>query len=301
MITQQAPACRTETSWPMRDLKLAMSNIAWPPRAREPAYRQLQACGFTGLEIAPGLLFATEADPRRPSTSSIRSARLEAERYGLSLVAMQALHFGLPRAQLFGDESARDAFAGAIDACLELARQLDIGVLTIGSVAARRIPEGMDPGDASGHARETVLPLADRAHRSGLRLAMEPIPLALGANFLTTLSEAIEFVRACDHPAIRVNLDTGAMLASGELSALAENFEKSAPWLGHVHLCGLNLQPVTLNDAWIGELLRLVRRHADLSLWVSAEMRPDENDDMRSVTTASEAICFHARALPGGP
>lgn len=274
-----------------------MSNIAWPPQATEAAYRRLQASGFTGVEIAPGLLFASEPDPRRPALSSIRSPRFEAERHGLSLVAMQALHFGLPQAQLFGDEAARGAFVGAIDACLELAVQLGIGVLTIGSAAARKSPPGMDSGDAAALARETLLPLADRAHRSGLRLAMEPIPVSLGANFLTTLTEAIDFVRACDHPAIRVNLDTGAMLASGELSALAENFEKAAPWLGHVHLCGLNLQPVTLADAWIGELARLVARHADPSLFVSAEMRADPSDDMLAVNTASEAISVHTREL----
>ncbi len=282
----------------VRGLKLAMSNIGWPVSAAERAYRHLQESGFSGVEVAPGLLFASEDDPRRPSPSAVRSARLEAERHGLSLVAMQALHFGLPDAQLFGDTHARGLFVNAIDTCCDLARRLDIGVLTIGSAAGRSFPEQMGVQDAWRLARDTLLPAADRADKAGLKLAIEPIPKAYGTNFLNTLGETVRFVSACDHPAIRVNLDTGAMQISGELASLVPAFATAAPWLGHIHVCRSHLQPVTLDDAWIGELARLVQARADAPLWMSAEMRPSGDDDMLAVRTAAQALTFHAL---GGP
>ena len=52
-------------------MKLAVSNIAWPPHEAEAAYALLAAHGFTGLEIAPGLAFAGEDDAFQPSAGAV--------------------------------------------------------------------------------------------------------------------------------------------------------------------------------------------------------------------------------------
>ena len=48
-------------------MKFAVSNIAWLYAERLDAYAMLRDYGFSGLEIAPSLLFAEENDPFAPS------------------------------------------------------------------------------------------------------------------------------------------------------------------------------------------------------------------------------------------
>ncbi|MFT3722152.1 MAG: sugar phosphate isomerase/epimerase family protein [Hyphomonadaceae bacterium] len=278
-----------------------MSNTSWPPEATSQAYELLQEAGFSGVEVAPGLLFPSEGDPRRPSAGAIMRELARAQRFGLTFPAMQSLHFGLGHAELFGTEPARLAFTNAIGECCALARQLGAGVLTLGSAPNRRRPLELDKASALHMARETLLPLADQALKGGVKLAIEPIPAVYGTNFVNTLSEALDFVRLCDHPALGLNFDTGAMAMSGEIDMLEQHYAAARPWIAHMHVGARQMQPVTREDAWLGRLARLVTQETPASSWMSAEMRPDPADGLAAARAAASALAYHAagRSIPG--
>ena len=91
-------------------MEFAVSNIAWATSDRLAAYARLNAAGITRLEIAPGLFFPESADPFIPSEFELANAVEETSQYGLELVSMQSLLFGVAEADLFGDARGRLAF-----------------------------------------------------------------------------------------------------------------------------------------------------------------------------------------------
>lgn len=186
---------------------LSVSNIAWAPRDRLAAYDVIARAGIVGLEIAPGLFFASAEDPFVPDATCADAAMREIASLGLSLVSMQSLLFGVEGAALFGDSVASAMFERGMTRAINLAGQFGIPNLVFGSPAQRRIPDDMSEEDAWGRAAETFCRLGDLAAAEGTRIAIEANPASYGTNFLTTLDEAEAFVAYVGHSAVTLILD----------------------------------------------------------------------------------------------
>jgi sugar phosphate isomerase/epimerase len=224
-------------------MRLAMSNIAWAPEERLEAYAALAEAGFTGLEIAPGLLLHAAEDPFDPDAATLRTALDEVAGAGLTLVSMQSLLFGVPGAALFGDADARMAFEAAMRRAIALGGRLGIPNLVFGSPAQRRVPEGMAMDAAVARGAEVFRRLGDHAAAHGTAIAIEANPAAYGTNFCNTLEEAESFVGTVDHPAVRMILDLGAQIMNGTLERTAGLLPRIAPRLNHVHVSEPDLAP----------------------------------------------------------
>lgn len=220
-----------------------MSNIAWAPEERLEAYAALAEAGFTGLEIAPGLLFHAAEDPFDPDPAILRAALDEVAGAGLALVSMQSLLFGVPGAALFGDAAARAGFETAMRRAIALGGRLGIPNLVFGSPAQRRVPEEMAMDEAVAQGAAVFRRLGDHAAANGTAIAIEANPEAYGTNFCTTLDEAERFVTAVDHPAVRMILDCGAQIMNGALERTAALLPRIAPRLNHVHVSEPDLAP----------------------------------------------------------
>ena len=272
--------------------RLAVSNIAWPPEARSRALSLLAELGVRGLEIAPGLFFAGEADPFAPSDAALAAALGEARDHGLTLVSMQSLHFAAPEAALFGPPEAREAFAGTLRRAVDLAARLGLPNLVVGSPRNRVVPDSMPAATARNIALEVFRALGDHAAARGCRLAVEPNPRAYGTNFLNLTSEALDFVREADHPAVTLNFDVGALTLNGEAAEAAELFVRAGARVSHVHLSAPGLAPVDAAAAPIGEALDMLEA-AGWDGWVSIEMRAAEPDPLAAVTRAVTSCRAH--------
>lgn len=253
-------------------MRFAMSNIAWSFADRKHAYARLQAAGFSGLEIAPGIFFANCDDPFKPTKFEIAAARAEIADAELELVSMQSVLFGLEDASLFGEKTKREAFQNGIYRAIALAGQLEIRNLVLGSPKQRNRPVDMDLQTAMNRAVEILSPLADAAKSVGCAIAIECSPVAYGSNFLTTPQETLRFVNLAAHNAITLNFDVGATLLTGTFEHVEELLEAAGPVISHVHISEPFLSPAPANPV---TALRILSKLAAMGYnkVVSIEMR----------------------------
>src|SRR5687767_5474892 len=87
------------------------------------------------------------------------------------------------------------------------AKKLDIRILGFGSGGARSVPDGFDRQRAMQQLIEFSRVAARVAGDAGVVIAMEPLNRP-ECNFINTVAEVSEIVRAVGSPAFRVLLDT---------------------------------------------------------------------------------------------
>ena len=251
---------------------LSVSNIAWAPEDRLAAYDILAGAGLAGLEIAPGLFFASAKDPFVPDATTARAALDEVAARGLSLVSMQSLLFGVQGAALFGDADARAAFECGMTRAINLAGRFQIPNLVFGSPGQRRIPDDMAEDDAWAQAAETFRRLGDRAAAEGTVVAIESNPVAYGTNFVNTFGEAEAFVTRVGHPAVTLILDLGAMQINGDFDTVPARVRTLDAPLTHVHVSEPHLVPAPDDDTDLAPVFSALR-DAGYARAVSIEMK----------------------------
>jgi sugar phosphate isomerase/epimerase len=255
-------------------MKLAVSNIAWPPADRDAAYTLLQARGIKGLEIAPGLFFDGAADVFDPKPAEADRALSAAQEAGLKLVSMQSLLFGVADdAALFESAHRRDKFRSAMLRAIRLAGRFSIGNLVFGSPRQRNVPVGMSRETAEGIAVEMFRDLGGAAEDAGTKLGLEFNPAAYGTNFVNNAAEAMALIERIDHPAVSLILDLGAMQLNNDLGRLPSIAAGFGDRISHVHVSEPYLAPAPASTAQAAEVLAIMT-DTGYSGWYSIEMKP---------------------------
>jgi sugar phosphate isomerase/epimerase len=247
-------------------MKLAVSNLAWPAEQDEAAAETLAAHGIRGLEIAPSRIWPAPLDA---TPAQIDSCRRFWESRGISIVAAQSLLYGQPGLALLEDAATRARTLDYLCAMIRLCARLGAQALVFGSPKNRRLGAG-DPSAAWRIAVDFFAHAAACAREAGTVLVMEANPPEYGSDFVTRASQALDLVRAVNHPAFRLHLDTGCMtLASDPLSVIGE----AIPLLRHFHVSEPGLTPIGSptvdHPAFARELHTFGYAH-----WISIEMLP---------------------------
>lgn len=233
-------------------MRIAISNIAWDVAEDEAAAALLRRWGVDAIDIAPGKYFPEPADATVDAMDRVRS--FWADR-GIELTGMQALLFGTTGLNLFGVAEVRDAMLERLGAVCRIGGGLNATRVVFGS------PRNRDrAGLTDERARETAIDFFRRlggvAASHGVCVCLEPNPPRYGANFMTTSAETAEIVDAVGHPAIRMQLDTGAMTINGE--SPPEIVERYGRVIGHIHASEPDLVPLgdgATSHATLGPLL----------------------------------------------
>ena len=275
-----------------RAFSLAMSNIAWSPDERLDAYRLMTQAGMTGLEIAPGLFFHAADDPFAPDVASAEQALREAKDYGLSLVSMQSLLFGVEGAALFEGKEARERLVAGLNRAIDLAGRFGIPNLVFGSPKQRIVPKAMPMEQAQDEAASVFYALGDRAMQAGTVITIEANPALYGGNFLTHLEEARRFVARVNHPAIAPILDLGAMHVNGEFATVTDRVAGLMPALTHVHVSEPTLAPAPARAAALAPVLKALDA-AGYARWISIEMKRPQN----GLTEVEAALSRFAKSV----
>ena len=249
-------------------MKLAVSNIAWSLEEDAAAFDKLRALGIAGLEIAPPRLWP---QPTAVPAEAALAYRAEMAGKGFEIVAFQSLLFGKNDLTLFGSDS---------QPCLEylvemgrLAARLGARVLVFGSPRNRAVPDGMAPECANSKAVAFFSELAARYAELGVILGLEPNPAAYQCNFVRTVEEAAQLVRAVNSPGFRLHLDAGELQMNGE--AIETVVPRHLDITAHVHASEPMLAP--LRTAWDGHRrLAAVLKAGGYKGWVSLEMKRPE-------------------------
>ena len=221
-------------------MRIAISNIAWDVRDDEAVAALLHQYGVDAIDIAPGKYFP---DPCQATSAEMSRVSDWWRKRGIEITGMQALLFGTTGLNLFANTEIQSAMLAHLDAVCRIGGGLGATRLVFGS------PKNRDRTDLSDSQAETVAVeffqrLGDSASAHGVWVCLEPNPPCYGANFMTNSAETAAMVSRIDHPAIRMQLDTGAMTINGEApEAVIAHY---ATLIGHVHASEPNL--VTLGD-----------------------------------------------------
>lgn len=219
-------------------MRLAISNIAWDVAEDESIAHLLSRYGIDAVDVAPGKYFT---DPVNASDDDIKRVRTWWAERGIEITGMQALLFGTSGLNVFGPTDVQDALLAHLAAVCRIGSGLGAVRVVFGSPKNR---------DRSGLTDQEVMAVAvpffrrfgDIAAANGVFICLEPNPPCYGANFMTTSAETAQVVEQVAHPAIRMQLDTGALTINGEEAAGV--LEKYAHLIGHVHASEPELLPL---------------------------------------------------------
>lgn len=248
-------------------MKLAISNIAWQDTDENEIFDIMRRLDIKGLEIAPTRLFT---DPTKASHEKVQGVKAKLQKGGFEVVAAQSLIYGHPELKLFTSAEVRLATLAYLEKIINLCAQLGAGALVFGSPKNRQ-RAGMPHKQALDLAIEFFNQAGEIAQSKGTTLCIEANPPEYQCDFIQTTHEALELVKAVNHPGFRLHLDTSSMRLNGEdpEKVIAESFE----WVRHIHfsepylgLVGADENPLQRQLA--GKLKSLGYAH-----WVSVEMR----------------------------
>lgn len=221
-------------------MRIAISNIAWDVSEDEQVAALLNKYGVDAIDVAPGKYFP---DPKNASSVDIERVRDWWRNHRIEITGMQALLFGTTGLNLFGSNDTQTAMLEHLEAVCRIGAGLGATKLVFGS------PKNRDCSVLLGQvARDIAIrffrQLGDIASRHGVVICLEPNPPCYGANFMTNSADTASIVAAVAHPAIRMQLDTGALNINGEDPRLVVKAYRAL--IGHVHASEPDL--VTLGD-----------------------------------------------------
>lgn len=221
-------------------MRIAISNIAWDVSDDEAVATLLRQHQVDAIDIAPGKYFP---DPSGATSADISRVREQWAQRGVEITGMQALLFGTTGLNLFGPPAVQTALLAHLDAVCRIGAGLGATRLVFGS-PKNRDRTGLSDAQTEIMAVEFFRRLGGCASAHGVQVCLEPNPPCYGANFMTTSAETAAVVRQVAHPAIRMQLDTGAITINGE--AAEQIIADYAPLIGHIHASEPNL--VVLGD-----------------------------------------------------
>jgi len=198
----------------------------------------LQRYQVDAIDIAPGKYFPR---PSEVTKSDILQVKQWWADRGIEIAGMQALLFGTSGLNVFGPPESQAVLLQHLGAVCRIGGILGAPRIVFGS-PKNRDRSGLTDAETFTIATSFFQRLGDLAANQGVMICLEPNPSCYGANFMTTSHETEQVVSQIDHPAIRMQFDTGAMTINGEDPAIV--LQKSASLIGHVHASEPNLLPL---------------------------------------------------------
>ena len=250
--------------------KLAASNIAWDQVDNVKVYQRLREGGFSGLEIAPTKLIAES--PYHLSSLPLASQLASSIKSSsdLAICSMQSIWYGR-KESLFGSPDERSFLLEYTKKAIDFSAAIGCAHIVFGSPRNRILPPGASALDAINFFHECAL----HALSKGVVIGLEANPVAYGTNFLNTTPEVIEFIKLINSPAIRLNLDLGAIIENKEDPNLFSEYLKYA---SHIHISEPMLMPVI--DRSIHEVLKNAINQSSYCGWISLEMKSCSTEEL---------------------
>ena len=221
-------------------MRLAISNIAWNVDEDKAIAELLQRYKVDAIDIAPGKYFP---EPMQAPANEIALVRNWWGDRGIEIAGMQSLLFGTQGLNLFGERTVQQKMLAHLSAVCRIGVGLGATRLVFGS-PKNRDRTGLSDQETLAIATNFFRQLGDIALNEGVQVCLEPNPPCYGANFMTTSAETALMVMSVDHPAIRMQFDTGALTINSE--DIAQVLDKSSALIGHIHASEPNL--LTLGD-----------------------------------------------------
>lgn len=276
-------------------MRIAVSNIAWNVSEDEQVANLLNKYGVDAIDIAPGKYFP---DPINAAPNDILQVRNWWFARGIEITGMQALLFGTTGLNLFGSQDSQVSMLEHLESICRIASCLGATRLVFGSPKNRDCSKLSDD-ETFDIAVRFFRQLGDVASRHGVVICLEPNPPCYGANFMTNSTDTARIVIAVSHPAIRMQLDTGALTINGEDSKTV--IKDYAVLIGHVHASEPGL--VTLGDGGVNHAViasQLSKFLPEQVVTIEMLLVKDESNIEAIERALGVAICNYRVASSGG-
>ncbi|MFT4271260.1 MAG: TIM barrel protein [Pantoea sp.] len=274
-------------------MRISISNIAWDPADDEAVCGLLHAYQLDAIDIAPGKYFP---DPLCASDNDIVAVRQRWEQQGIALVGMQSLLFGTQGLNLFADASVQKKMLHHLEAVSRIASGLGIRSLVFGS-PKNRDRQGISDEATTEIATQFFWQLGNIAQQEGVVICLEPNPECYGANFMTRTAETADMVRQVNHPAIKMQLDTGAIAINDEdISAIVEHHRDI---IGHIHLSEPNLIPLGRSNVDHMLVANALNRSLPDSVATIEMLKTQNESSLAAIEDALAFVTGHYRAVKG--
>lgn len=236
-------------------MRLALSNIAWDVAEDDVIATLLQRFAVDAIDVAPGKYFPEPAKATDADIARVKNWWAERD---IEITGMQALLFGTSGLNVFGSQESQSDLLQHLAAVCRIGAGLGATRLVFGS-PKNRDRNGLNDQEALDVAVPFFRQLGDIALARGVMICLEPNPTCYGANFMTTSAETLKTVKTISHPAIRMQLDTGAMVINGENARVI--LQDCATLIGHVHASEPDLLPMGEGGTDHGQMEVLLRQY----------------------------------------
>lgn len=278
-------------------MKYGICNEHFPEASLNETVRLLADLGYDGVEITP---WTVVDSPLEANTETLEAVRETVEGAGLEVIGVprvfaagdSAYHIGHP------EQSVRDRTVRYLGNVVDLCADLGGSVVIFGSPNQRSVPDGTDSTVVRQNAVGTFSDerLLERLEETGVTLCMEPISPAY-TDFVTTTTEALDFVEDVGHPNVGVALD-GFHLAR-ESRAATECIRDAAESLTHFHSDGDTGRGAAEGSLEYGPILDALE-DVDYDGYLSLEIHElifDDGDSTLDPTAIAESSIDYLRSL----
>jgi len=229
--------------------------------------RAIRRAGYQGIEIAP---FTLAEDPATLTAAQRRKYLDIMASEGLAFVGLhwlmvspKGLHVTTPDSNL--RRRSWQHIHHLIDLCADLGAG---GVMVFGSPRQRGATGGISRADATRHFVEGLAEAAPHATERGVTILMEALPIGQ-CDVVTSLDEAVAFVREINHPAIRTMFDCHN--AIDETETHASLIDRHFELIRHIHVNELDGRYPGTGSYDFKPLFEVLRRR-NYAEWVSLEV-----------------------------
>ena len=209
-------------------MKIAVSNIAFPPFDHETELAAMPALGITGIEVAPSRVW--QETWQGLTAKDVSAYRRQVEQAGMGVVGLHSLLFDQPELRLFDGDETKGQLLNFFVHLSGVCRDLGGHTLIWGGGRTRgKVPVF----EAEAAATVFMAELAHRIEDHGTVFCFEP----LGPNdsdFINSSLISLRIAKDVAHPAIAVQLDAKALSENDEIRDGI--FDAVREHLVHVHV-----------------------------------------------------------------
>jgi sugar phosphate isomerase/epimerase len=249
-------------------MQLSLSNIAWSLEENDAIVEIMHHHGISGVDFA---LSKVLKDPLTATDAEITTAAAYWTNNNIHIAGAQSIHFGHPELQLFGSETERQQMIDFTNQMIVVAAKLGVSAIVFGS-PKNRVRGDIELAAATEIAIDAFRQMGAVAVANNTCIVIEPNAADYGCDFIRTAEEGLSFVKAVNHPGVRLHLDTGSMAMMKE--DMHKAIHNSIEYLQHFHVAEPQLGPVGASDTEDKHRIAAAAlRDAGYKNWVTVEMR----------------------------
>lgn len=245
--------------------KIAISNLSWEKTQDNLVSKILATHNISNIEIAPTKIWTNPTDISPKNIISYKNYWLNKN---IDIVSVTSILYGHPELQLFESEKNTLETLKYLKKIISIASLLGAKVILFGSPKNRSY-KNISYKEAFRRATDFFKKVATYCEKYHITLVLEANPKIYGTNFINSTSQAIDLVKAVNHPNFRLHLDLSTMIINKE--NLEKTIKRSILHASHFHISEPSLKEIPQNINYHKNISFLLKKY-DYKYYKTIEM-----------------------------